>query len=142
MTGEIRTILDAACRHMDISAICSNIQCRYKRVLDLRKLAQYVGTNHPLVPQRGELHFSERLRCPKCRQRGSYLWANFQRRSAAMVRTHSFMVKELDANGHVSTLIFAQDVGTAKIAYDALLVEKPSLRLSLQHGARVLKENY
>ncbi|WP_169449599.1 hypothetical protein [Maritalea myrionectae] len=127
---------------MDIWAVCSNIECRYARILDLRKMAHYVGAHHPLVPRRGELHFSERLRCPKCRHRGSFLWANFQRPSELVINNYSFVVKELDGNKHVSTLIFARDSGTARTAFEAMVKERPKARLSLQHGARVIEENY
>jgi hypothetical protein len=141
MVGEIKTVFDAILKHLEVWAICSNVQCRHTRGLDLKKLAQFVGPYHSIVPKRGELHFSERLRCPKCRTRGSFLWANHQRPMDPAINNYGFTVKQLDANKRVNTLLFARDVDTATIAYDALLDKREGVKLSLQHGSRVIKEN-
>lgn len=142
MTGSTKTILDAVCRQMDIWAICSNICCRYARVIDLRKLASIVGPDHSLIPQRDERHFSERLRCPKCHQRGAFLWGHFKRTSEPMDRNFGFSVRQWRVNNHMEILLFARDVTTATVAYEALNEEQNARRLTLQHGARVIQKNH
>lgn len=55
-------------------AVCRHANCRYSKEIDVPRLIQSIGPHHYLLPDRGELHFSDKMRCPSCKRRGVNLW--------------------------------------------------------------------
>lgn len=55
-------------------AICRQSTCRHRKEIDVARLVQSIGPRHPLVPERSDLHFSDKMRCPSCKRRGVNLW--------------------------------------------------------------------
>ena len=55
-------------------AVCRYAGCRYSKEVDVSRLVQSIGPHHYLLPNRGELHFSDKMRCPSCKRRGVNLW--------------------------------------------------------------------
>ena len=69
-----KTLADALSIGQEVIAVCGNITCRCVVEIDLHRIARHVGIDHPLLPRRGERHYSERLMCPECYHRGAYIW--------------------------------------------------------------------
>jgi hypothetical protein len=55
-------------------AVCRHSTCRHSKEIDVPRLIQSIGPHHYLLPDRSELHFSDKMRCPSCKRRGVNLW--------------------------------------------------------------------
>lgn len=72
--GKLRTLKDVRDGGLDLLAVCHNVSCRHTRQVDLDKLIKAAGELASLLPVKDQSHFSERMRCPECRQRGMFIW--------------------------------------------------------------------
>lgn len=71
---QIETLDDVRIGRHRLEAICRNTNCRYCQELDVDRLVQRIGGRHFLIPDRTQIHFSDRMRCPSCKRRGMNLW--------------------------------------------------------------------
>ncbi len=74
MPDYLRTLDDARKAGVEMLAICHQVDCRHTQVVDLVQLIHHVGAATRLVPIKGAVHFSERMRCPTCGSRGMFIW--------------------------------------------------------------------
>lgn len=68
------TLGDVQSAGHSLFAVCRHANCRYSKEIDVPRLIQSIGPLHYLLPDRGELHFSDKMRCPSCKRRGVNLW--------------------------------------------------------------------
>lgn len=73
-TKPVSTLADVRDGGHGLEAICRYSGCRHRKAVDLDRLIQSVGGPVPLIPERAQPHFTDRMRCPACRRPGINLW--------------------------------------------------------------------
>jgi hypothetical protein len=142
MPRELKTLGDVRDTGQSLLAICRNIRCRRRHPVNLDLLIDKVGSMHSLLPVRGQVHFSERMRCPDCGERGMFIWLGIPREPMPMMSGMSYSVNNWMANDYLlSTLAQSGHVMVARAAYDAAVIAYPSRRITLQQGGFVLEDN-
>jgi hypothetical protein len=125
-------------------AICGNIDCRHRRTLDLRQIAEYVGERHPLVPVRGHLHFSERLKCLACKHVGAFIWLGPPKEPEPLYgNAFAYKINNWGAQRTgtlVTTVAQVKHVVVAHATFEAALAAYPGDQLTLQEGMFVLRD--
>jgi hypothetical protein len=141
----INTLGDAWRTGQDFMAVCGNIECRCKRTLDLQELIKHVGELHPLVPVRGHVHYSERLRCPACKHRGAFVWMGPPKEPTPIfgeVRAYQVNNWGRNDNGRlVSRIGLVGHVDVAHATFQAAVKAYSLHRITLQQGAFVLEDS-
>lgn len=74
MLTPLTTLGDIRDGKHELVAICRYSGCRHRRTVDLPRTIQSVGESQPILPERAEVHFTDRMRCPSCKRRGVTLW--------------------------------------------------------------------
>lgn len=145
MPRSINTLGDVLRTGFGLIAVCGNIQCRLKRALDLREIVRHVGDLHPVLPARGHLHLSERLRCPRCGHRGSYVWLDIPNEPEPLygqARAYQVNAWSRYSPGSIDTQIaVVGHVVVANAAFDSAVAEYRGSRITLQQGAYVLRDS-
>lgn len=119
----INTLGDLKRAGQEMIAVCHNVYCRYRQTVDLQMVIDHVGAMHPLLPARGQVHFSERMRCPKCKQRGFHVWMADPKEQEPIYSGMSYAVNEWGRNKHVllTTIARVKHVEVAHATYQAAL---------------------
>lgn len=74
MLTPVMTLGDVREGAHDLVAVCRWMGCRHRSRVDLPRTIQSVGISQALYPERAEVHFTDRMRCPSCKRRGMNLW--------------------------------------------------------------------
>jgi len=119
----------------EMHAICHNVWCRHHQVVDLKKVIDHVGSATPLLPQKGREHFSERMRCPRCKQRGMFIWLDDPKDPTPFLNEmRAWEVNELTQYGTRHTIAMAINANVAAAAMDAAKGEYPKSDFIVQKG--------
>ncbi len=70
----VETLHDVRVHGHHLVAVCRHAGCRHRHTTDLDRLINSVGPGQALLPERGEQHFTDKMRCPSCKRRGMNLW--------------------------------------------------------------------
>jgi len=127
-------------------AVCRYAGCRYSKEIDVSRLVQSIGPHHYLLPNRGELHFSDKMRCPSCKRRGVNLWLRpAEPKKQAGISTPSkqpnYEIKDWGREypfATCTTIATADNLFIARGAYIAAAGFYFDRRITLQQGAFVL----
>lgn len=129
-------------------AVCRHANCRHSKEIDLPRLIQSIGPHHYLLPDRGELHFSDKMRCPSCKRRGVNLWLRpAEPKKQVFTPTPSkqpnYEIKDWGKDhphAVCTTIATADNLFVARGAYIAAAGFYFDRRLTLQQGAFVLSD--
>lgn len=144
MPKSLHTLDDARQAGQELLAICHNPACRRRQLVDLELVIFHVGAGHQLVPVRGQLHFSERMRCPACGQKGMFIWLGDRKDPEPMTGEGrlNYRVNVLDkAEGLIGTLAKVGHVGVAYAAFNGAIEAYPDRRVVLQEGAVIVLDS-
>jgi len=143
MSKWIRTLGDAKEVGQELIAVCHNPACRHRQMVDLASVIHHVGAGHSLIPVRGQLHFSERMRCPVCRTKGMFIWIVEPKFSQPAFDGMGRAVHVWDRTGTtlISTIARSGHVQVAQAAYEAAVAAYPDRRITLQDRAMVLHDS-
>ncbi|GLQ09266.1 hypothetical protein GCM10007913_11980 [Devosia yakushimensis] len=145
MEGAPKTLEDVRNGGHELIAVCRDVRCRYQRTVDLRRVMLHAGGWTQLLPERGQLHFSDRLRCPFCKQRGMFLWLEPRiPPPAAATSEPNFRVLDWGRSYPFNTFIMiatAQSLMVARAAYVAAVLVRPNNAITLQQGAFLIADS-
>lgn len=125
----------------ELIAVCDNIVCRHRWIVDLDKVMEHVGSLHPLIPVRDQKHFSERMLCPECGKRGAYIWPSDPKEPAPLFGTLSYLVGEWEGKGLVNAIARVSHLDVALAAFEAAVAAYPGRRLTLQQGSFLVRDS-
>lgn len=137
----MRTLGDASNGRLRVIAVCHNIACRAERELDLAQVIQFVGEKHPLTPRLGQEHYSEKLKCPVCKQRGAFVWPKHILEPEPVMAGLSYKVNRWYDGTLMETVGKASSEVVANVLYDSCLSHYPGDHLTLQQGIRVIRDS-
>ena len=143
MASWIQTLGDAKDIGQELIAICHNPACRHTRLVNLDKVIYHVGAATPLIPLRGKVHFSERMRCPACKHRGMFIWIREPKFPEPLFDVGANQVNIWSKNGGRLEYVAARtgNILIGRAAFMAALDAYPYQRITLQAGARVIEDN-
>lgn len=149
MPRAIHTLQDVRLGPHKLYAVCSNSACRQSKKVDIDRLILRVDARTPLLPQRGQPHFSEGMRCPSCRRRGMYLWVDpAEVKREILKRTVSekqpnFRIIDHGPSPHTGhdTIAMADNLMVGRGAYVAAALFYPGRRITLTQGAYVVQDS-
>ena len=72
--AKMRTLNDVLESGYKMLAICHNVRCRHLHDVDVKLMADRIGSAQSLIPVPNMHHFSEQMRCKKCGHKGMYIW--------------------------------------------------------------------
>jgi hypothetical protein len=126
-------------------AICRHEACRYSREVEIDRLMGRVGYRVKAVPDPGQKHFTDHMRCPSCKRMGMNLWlipaTSAEQRSEPA--NPNFRVIDRGEN-HPYTfemVATANNLMVARGAYVAACLFYPRRWFSLMQGAFVVHDN-
>jgi hypothetical protein len=146
MPDYLRTLDDAATARVQMIAVCHTINCRHTQDVDLQQVIFHVGAATPLVPIKGVAHFSERMRCPACKQRGMFIWVGVPRQPEPIFGTGTHPFKVLDwGRGRRGILereiAILNNLEVAKAAFQVAVRVYPDHHITLQQGIFVMSDS-
>lgn len=143
MPLSINTLGDLKRSGQDMIAVCRNIYCRHRQMVDLQMVIDHVGAMHPLLPAKGQIHFSERMRCPRCKQVGFYVWMGEPKEPEPVFSGMSYAVNEWSRNDEIllTTIARIKHVEVAHATYQAALSAYPGKHLTLQQGTFLMQDS-
>ena len=138
-----RKLADATAVGLEIIAICANVACRYARTVDLNDIARHVGHDHPLLPRRGEKHYSERLKCPECGHRGAYVWPGEETKRKPAEEDLAFRIERLADDEVRVTEVLARmrRLDVAHAVFAGSVEAEPEALLTLMESMRVIAQS-
>lgn len=142
----VKTLGDVQSQGHHLYAICRHGNCRYQKEIDVGRLVQSIGPSHALLPDRSDLHFSDKMRCPSCKRRGVNLWLRpaepkKQVRVSAPSKLPNYEIKDWGKEPPYvicTTIATADNLFIARGAYIAAAGFYFDRRITLQQGAFVL----
>jgi hypothetical protein len=136
----VYTLEDAKRVGQELVAICHNPECRHRRMVDIDLVIRHVGGLHSLTPVRGVVHFSERMRCPRCKHRGMFIWIVDPKFPEPIFSTMANSVHLWNDSGITMYATVAQtsNIMIGWAAYRAAISEYPGKRITFQERARVI----
>ena len=143
MTKWIQTLGEARDVGQELVAVCHGPECRHRQVIDLDRVIHHIGAGHRLLPVRGIVHYSEKLRCPQCGRRGMFVWLGEPKFPTPVFDEMGHAVNVWDPSGTVlwSTIARSGNSLVARAAYDGARAAYPDRRITLQNGIRVLEDS-
>lgn len=144
MPRSIHTLGQALDSGQRLVAICDNVECRHRRVIDLGRIIEHVGSRHSLIPLRGQVHFSERLRCPACHGRGAFIWVQEMPGPTPALAGLSYSINRWSGpTGHalVEIVARASSEAVAHVAFNAAETHYGGEHLTLQQRAYIIRDN-
>jgi len=145
MARWLTTLGDARDIGQELVAVCHNVACRAQRFVDLEKVIHHVGAAHFLLPVRGAVHFSERMRCPACGSRGAFIWINEPKTPSPWFGNAEQSQVNLWGQFNDNTLetVVARtsrlEIGYA--AYEGAVATYPRRHITLQEGSHVILDS-
>lgn len=129
-------------------AVCRYGNCRYSKEIDVPRLVQSIGPHHYLLPDRGEMHFTDKMRCPSCKRRGVNLWlrpAEPRKEviSSAPAKQPNYEIKDWGREypyATFTTIGTADNLFVARGAYIAAAGFYADRRITLQQGSFVMAD--
>lgn len=139
----VNTLGDARRAQLRLVAVCHAIDCRHRWVLDLDHVIKYVGEMHGVLPVVGHKHFSERGRCPVCKNRGLYIWVETPLEHEPLFNGLSYRVDAWTrfSNGIDTTVANVTHLEVAWAAYHSAIGAYPGKKITLRQGAFVLADS-
>lgn len=141
MVKQLHTLGDAHDVGLELVAVCRNVQCRHRVIIDLTRLIHAIGEGQPLLPVLRKVHFSEKLRCSACGERGAFLWPQEMKGPEPFFNAQSYHINEWWQGSNLSTVAKVSHVTVAHATFEAALDEYPGKRLTLQQGAYVIRDS-
>ncbi|CDP50722.1 hypothetical protein [Devosia sp. DBB001] len=146
MSRVLSTLGEAAHAKLEMIAVCHKVECRHRQKIDLYEVMKYVGAGHKLVPDRGLVHFSERMRCPECKTKGMFVWMEIPLEQLPLYPGDRNAYRVLDwglTEGRLEREVASiHNLEIARAAYDAAVKVYPTHHLTLQQGALLMKDNW
>lgn len=143
MAPIVRNIGDVRDTGQELTAVCHNPMCRAARVVDLELVIHHVGAAHPIIPTLGLVHFSERMRCAACGQRGMFIWIREPKMPSPWFGSPTNNQVNLWGTRGVLEQVVAStsrlEIGVA--AFEAAVAQYPGRRVTLQEGAHLLRDS-
>lgn len=145
----VQTLQDVQAEGHKLYAICRHDGCRHQKEIEVDRLVQRIGPRHSLVPIRGELHFTDKMRCPSCKRRGVYLWMEpsppkrAKAPSKPAEKEPNYVVYDLGRvpnTGQVS-IATAENLFVAKAAWVSAALFYKDRRIVMRHGALVVADS-
>lgn len=129
-------------------AVCRYANCRYTKEIDAPRLVQSIGPHHTLLPDRGELHFSDKMRCPSCKRRGVNLWLRPAEPKKQVVapspsKQPNFTIVDHGTAPYArhEVIATADNLMVGKGAFAAAALFYADRRISLKQGAFVIADS-
>lgn len=143
MVRSIHTLGDVRNVGLKLLAICKNPACRRREYVDLDRMIELLGTARPLLPNRLEVHFTDRLRCSRCNEVGAFLWLEVPFDPKPLFDKMGFKVNAWDRSGQhlIGTVAKATHEAVAHEAFTGATSAYPARRITLQEGARVMRDS-
>lgn len=139
---QILTLEDAKKNRLEIIAVCRNVNCRHRGTVDLDTLIHNFGLARGLLPVRGEVHFSDKMRCSRCGQRGVLFWpAEVKGPEPIFEAQKGLTVHTWQYNDYHNIVARVGHIMVAHAAFDAAVSAYPGRRVTLQEGMRVLRDD-
>jgi len=141
----LRTLGDAHRVGQRLIAICHNVDCRRRVELNLDEFVYQVGAVTSLVPVRGAVHFSERMKCSVCGHVGAFLWIDEPKTptpffgDASNNQVNLWDKFRADVIETVVARTSRTEMGYA--AFEAAKSIYPGRRITLQEGARIVLDS-
>ena len=131
------TLGDALDAGINFLAICHNVPCRYSQIVNLALVIEHVGARHSLIPVKGKVHFSERMRCPQCKSAGMFIATKNRQDPEPFLNGMGYVINNWDKE--TDNLI--SDVSVAHAAFAEAIQSYPGRRITLQEGGFVLRDS-
>lgn len=139
--ARINTLGEARIGGLRLIAVCHNPACRAERELDLASIIEFVGERHPLIPKLGATHYSEKLKCPKCRHRGAFVWPKHLNEPEPQMAGLSYLVNRWYGTTLMETVARAGSEVVANVVYNSCLTHYRGEHITLQQGIRVIRDS-
>lgn len=138
-----KTLGDALSIGLEVIAVCGNIACRYVVEVDLHRIVRHLGLDHPLLPRRGERHYSELLKCSECKHKGAYIWLGeaTKLRPADEELVHRVDRWSEDEHHNLEVMARARNIKVARAAFDEAVRVYPEAIITLRQGAVSIAES-
>lgn len=142
MVKSILTLEEARDARLQLLIVCRNPRCRHRALADLDLIIHHVGAARSMVPMRGEVHFTDRMRCTQCGGKGVLMWPTelvgpeplFEATKGMTVHTWQYQ------DSFHTVVARVLHIGVAHAAFDAAVPLYPGHRVTLQEGMRVLRD--
>jgi hypothetical protein len=146
MPDYLKTLDDAVKAGVEMIAVCHAVECRHTRKVDLQQVIHHVGAATQLVPIKGNVHFSERMRCPECDSRGMFIWIAVpnQPEPAWGAGKHPHKVLDWGKDGRRvlnREIAVINNLEVARGAFAIACKVYPDHHITLQQGAFVLEDS-
>lgn len=139
----IHTLGDVRECGFDLVAVCRNPLCRRRQIVDLDRLITELGTMRPALPAPGEVHFTDKMRCQRCGQRGAFLWLDLPYDPRPLLSGMGYKVNNWDGrtDALLSTVALVGHENVANFAFDGAVSAYPGRRITLQQGMRIIRDS-
>ncbi|MCZ4272478.1 hypothetical protein [Maritalea porphyrae] len=97
---------------------------------------------HELMPALGVRHYSERMSCPKCGERGMFIWSLSVEDPEPVSGGSQYQINAWENGVLVATLCRASEFELAIAAFDVAVKVHQGKQITLQERARVLRDSY
>lgn len=137
----ILTLEDALKNRLSIVAVCRNVACRHRGEVDVGLLIRNFGAARGLLPVRGEIHFSDKMRCSACGQRGVLFWPAELKGPEPLFEANKGMTVHTWQHSSYHTVVArVLHIQVAHAAFEAAVAAYPGHLVTLQEGMRVLRD--
>lgn len=138
----VDTLLEVRSAGHQLLAVCREVQCREKHPVDLDRLIGRLGARTQLIPERGQMHFTDRMRCPRCRRSGMNLWIEPSAPKSLRGKEPNFRVTDHGEApfSRYDMIATADNLMVAKGAFYAAAHFYRGRRITLMQGALVIDD--
>lgn len=142
MVKPILTLDEAKAARLEVVIVCRNPRCRHRASADLDLLIHHVGAAASMLPVRGQIHFSDRMRCSQCGTKGVLMWPTEMHGPEPLFETTKGMAVHTWQHSSFHTVVArVLHINVAHAAFDAAVAAYPGHRVTLQEGMRVIRDD-
>ena len=143
--AKLRTLGDVREAGLAMLAVCHNKACRYTKPIDLEKLIGAIGSMQSLLPVKDQEHFSERMKCPKCKNKGMFVWVDFPKEPHPHINSAlAFRLTAYDRLGERSPCDIARigDRQIAQAAFEMAEAVYPRSRIEMSWHKQIIQASH
>lgn len=141
----LKTLDDVQKAGQRMIAVCHQVDCRHSQIVDVARVIYHVGAAHQLVPVKGKVHFSERMRCPECDALGMFVWMDVPKDpEPSYTAKHPFKILDW-GKGHRDVLerelAICTNLEVARAAFEVACAVYPENHITMQQGAFITEDS-
>lgn len=140
----VTTIGDIINHGHRLIAVCREVTCRQSCYVDLEQMTLHVAPRSEILPVKGVVHFSDRMRCPACGHRGMFIWLEPKVIAPRLSAQPNFVITDHGRNypyNEDRAIATADNLMVGRGAYGAAASFYGTNRITLRQGAFVVADS-